>query len=470
MHLSVTTSSSDAPLFKTKNNGDALLSKNHNLSGVTFSSSVIRTVSDASGNVYAAYQASGSPQVLVLIKYDVNGTVLFSNKFVFPSYTGMQYTYYVQAIGFDETNQFLYVAWNKFRTGVGVVPTEPLLSKFDVSLNHVTSESFYSVPPQPLPFPLNTLNYYVSDYQTSTYAMSKKISSTLGPVTGYIAVAQISDSYGYCSPYYLYYVDVFPRNKSWFLRIANSYYSGIRPYLCSSIVVDASGNTYTLVLYDDYGGGGTALSYALVTAADSNGNILWSKIYDIGFSLGSIAIFNGAKLAVDASGYLYVAIQAYLYNGYDYHTLYIVRHNASTGAVDYVRDIYGPNYPSAGCPCYVIYEGINELYSFEISSSDPLNMYIGCDSYVGKMTLKLPTDGSKTGTITFPTILYNGSPAPFYYESNTLSSAIPHLIITDTTAFAKVTNTVTYTNQSITQSTVSDTSTSLGVTSTVQVI
>ncbi len=133
------------------------------------------------------------------------------------------------------------------------------------------------------------------------------------------------------------------------------------------IAVDSSGNVYVV---GDTSSSGQGYSDLLIAKYDSSGNIQWQR------TLGGTINEYGYGVAVDSSGGVYVGATTNSVVTYD-NDILVAKYNSS-GTIQWQRYL-----TAAG--------GYEMLYDLTIDDSGSL--YIG-----GNITVKLPDDGSSTGT------------------------------------------------------------------------
>ena len=149
---------------------------------------------------------------------------------------------------------------------------------------------------------------------------------------------------------------------------------------------DTTSSIYVVGDYYLYSG----LSYAMVAKYNSSGTIQWQR------KLSSSTYNTFAQaIATTSSGDTYVVLQLSS-SSYVYYSMVIVKYNSS-GTIQWQRSI---KQNAAGSTVYELY--IRRIAIVEDDNYMVLHGQRGRNfgDYTDSITFKLPTDGSKTGTIT----------------------------------------------------------------------
>lgn len=396
--------------------------------------------------IYRGVQQDLTGYPLVIFKIDSSGNVASAKRFTLNAFFAA-YNAIEPAIAYDSTNAYInifYNAWASSYTNNGFVI---LQVDIDLNLISVVSVTVPALAP-----------YYLRYIIVRTFSASK-VYAELGLVYSY-SITAYSDPYpGYEALNATRFV---PKNKSWFIQStvpASGYYDYTVP---RSVETDSSGNIYTAYEYQD----SFYQFYLYLNKVDVSGNIVWSKRIDLNTTSGSTTY--GTRIAIDASGNCYFAYQ----NSWTYEysspiisasIINIIKINSS-GVVQYKRRLRGPT-QNYFCSCYYYdaWFGFSALCGFNIDSNDPSNMYISAESYMGPMTIKLPTNGSMAGIQkTFPgTVPDPAGPNAIIYEAGSFATD-------NTQAVVKVNTSHTYTSTTATSSDVSVTTSNISVTNTVR--
>ena len=195
---------------------------------------------------------------------------------------------------------------------------------------------------------------------------------------------------------------------------------GVGSESAGQVVVDASGGVYVVGSTASQGAGSNDL---LVAKYDSSGTVLWQK------ALGGLTDDNAVSVTTDTNNNVYVV--GYFDSGGsgDYDTVIVKL--SSSGSVVWQR-AFGGLYGEYGYGVAIGPQG--ELYV--VGETDPVGDYTN-----DVLVVKLPSDGSKTGTYGY-----------FTYQATTLTET--------TTTLTETTTTLTGSTPSLTQTTTTLTETS----------